>query len=379
MSGVYDGLTAVELADRRNQWAGKLLADGGARVIQVEPVSGSPARWCGPFVNDQRDPDRCLEYWYYNTGKQSLALDIGRLPGQRVLRQLVAEADIFLESTKPGTLGAIGLDYESVSSNKGLIYASLTDFGQDGPWRDLEMNDHAHLALGGQMASSGYSDGTITPIGGHGNQAYHLGCALILQGITLALYNRLTTGLGQFIDVGIHDCCALCTEGAVPNWMYQGNTVYRQMGMHANARRQPDLELPTVDGKYVMAMTATFTDPNWARLVRWMQEKGVLGELGDEKYRDAATRALEYRPIVNAPEENYALRHYQDREFWRPVEHEEIGRSIPYPRGPWMSDQLGVEPRGRAPHLGEHSRELLASLGYHDGQIAALAATEVIR
>ena len=73
MSGVYDGLTVVELADRRNQWAGKLLADGGARVIQIEPPGGGPGRWCGPFVDDRVDPGRCLDYWWYNTGKQSVA------------------------------------------------------------------------------------------------------------------------------------------------------------------------------------------------------------------------------------------------------------------------------------------------------------------
>src|SRR5437867_1527033 len=96
MSGVYDGLTVVELADRRNQWAGKLLADGGARVIQIEPPAGGPGRWCGPFVDDKVDPDRCLDYWWYNTGKQSVALDIGRQPAQDLLRRLVARADIFL-------------------------------------------------------------------------------------------------------------------------------------------------------------------------------------------------------------------------------------------------------------------------------------------
>src|SRR5713101_3151653 len=82
MNGVYDGLTVVELADRRNQWAGKLLSDGGARVIQIEPTAGGPGRWCGPFVDDTVDPDRCLDYWWYNTGKQSVSLDVGRPPAQ---------------------------------------------------------------------------------------------------------------------------------------------------------------------------------------------------------------------------------------------------------------------------------------------------------
>src|SRR3982751_3322293 len=128
MSGVYEGLTVVELADRRNQWAGKLLSDGGARVIQIEPIQGSPGRWCGPFVDDKVDPDRCLDYWWYNTGKQSVALDVERRPAQDLLRKLLGDADIFLESTPPGTLERAGLDYDAVASNRGLIYASLTDF-----------------------------------------------------------------------------------------------------------------------------------------------------------------------------------------------------------------------------------------------------------
>src|SRR2546425_650631 len=245
MSGVYDGLTVVELADRRNQWAGKLLADGGARVIQIEPPAGGPGRWCGPFVDDKVDPDRCLDYWWYNTGKQSVALDIGRQPAQDLLRRLVARADIFLESTLPGTLRPCGLDYGSVSGHRALIYTSLTDFGQDGPWRDYQMNDAAHLALGGHMASSGYSDPSVTPIGGQGHQAWHMGCVFALHGITLALLDRMTTGEGQYIDVSIHDACSIGTESAVPEWLYNGATLYRQTGMHASARRQPDLELPT--------------------------------------------------------------------------------------------------------------------------------------
>src|SRR5262249_10711300 len=209
MSGVYDGLTVVELADRRNQFAGKLLADGGARVIQIEPPSGSPGRWCGPFVDDEVDPDRCLDYWWYNTGKQSVAVDIGRHPAQDLLRQLLSHADVFLESTRPGTLAEHGLDYRSVCGHRPLIYASLTDFGQDGPWRDYQMNDAAHLALGGHMASSGYSDPTLPPIGGQGHQAWHMGCVFSLHGITLALFERMTSGEGQFIVVSNPHPCSL--------------------------------------------------------------------------------------------------------------------------------------------------------------------------
>ena len=295
MSGVYDGLTVVELADRRNQWAGKLLADGGARVIQIEPPAGGPGRWCGPFVDDKVDPDRCLDYWWYNTGKQSVALDIGRQPARICSGDCWRARTSFSKARSPGTLRPCGLDYGSVSSHRALIYTSLTDFGQDGPWRDYQMNDAAHLALGGHMASTGYSDPSVTPIGGQGHQAWHMGCVFALHGITLALFDRMTTGEGQYIDVSIHDACSIGTESAVPEWLYNGATLYRQTGMHARARRQPGLELPTADGMYVIAVNQTFGDQGWAKLIEWMEEKGVAGELTDPKYRDEAVRIADYR------------------------------------------------------------------------------------
>ena len=412
MGGVYEGLTVVELADRRNQWAGKLLSDGGARVIQVEPLQGSPGRWCGPFVDDKADPDRCLDYWWNNTGKQSIALAIDRRPAQDVLRSLLTAADVFVESSAPGTLAKVGLDYAALGANRKLIYASLTDFGQDGPWRDYAMNDAAHLALGGQMSSSGYSDPKVTPIGGQGHQAWHMGCAFVLHGITVALFERMSSGEGQYIDVSIHDACAIGTEAAVPQWMYYGETMYRQTGMHANPRRQPPLQLPTADGKYMIAVMQNFSPRVWERLIKWMDEKGVTGELHDAKYQDEAFRMSEYRTgsvirdaiarliaasngeecfhraqsygiswgLVHAAEENYDIAHYRQRNYWRSIEHAEIGRAIPYPRGPVACDALQIEPHRRAPHLGEHTRQVLEQdLGLSDQDIASLIASGAIR
>ena len=410
MSGVYEGLTVVELADRRNQWAGKLLSDGGARVIQIEPIAGSPGRHTGPFVSDKPDVDNCLDYWFNNTGKQSVALDITRKPAQDLLRKLLARADVFLESTAPGTLAKLGLDYAAVASNAGLIYVSLTDFGQDGPWRDFAMNDTAHLALGGTMASSGYSDPAVTPIGGKGDQAWHMGCAFALHSVTVALFDRMTSGQGQYIDVGIHDVCAIGTESAVPHWMYFGETLYRHTGMHANARRMPPLELPTRDGKYVMAVNQGLNNRTWNALLDWMDEHGVTGELRDPKFQEEAVRTAEYRQgtlirdairrliaasdaeacfaraqnmgiswaMIRAPEENYGLPHYEQRDYWRNVEHPQIGKSIPYPRGPFTCNALGIEPRGRAPNLGEHTRQVLTQdLKLNEQELVALTAAGV--
>ena len=100
---------------------------------------------------------------------------------------------------------------------------------------------------------------------------------------------------------------------------------------------------------------------------------------GEEVFSRAQAYGISWG-LVRAPEENYDVGHYQQRDFWRTVEHPEIGRAIPYPRGPYMSDALAIAPRGRAPHLGEHTRQVLeGDLGLPAAQVDALAAAGVIR
>ena len=412
MSKVFDGLTVIELADRRNQMVGKIMSDAGARVIQIEPITGSPGRAVGPFVNDQEDPNKSLDYWWFNTGKESVCIDVTRRPGQDLLRRMLATADVFVESTRPGTLAAFGLDYASIApTNAKLIYASLTDFGQDGPWVHLEMNDPAHLALGGQMGVSGYSDPKETPIGGQGRQAYNAGSIMMMHSITVALWDRMTTDLGQYVDVAIHDCCAICTERPVSYWLWYNQPSVRQTGQHAGPTYALPIQVQAADGRY---MNARFNFPNnvWLKMVEWMTELGVVGELADEKWNDPPTRAAAARVggevhtaltallakvpaqqaferaqsmgltwgVIRAPEENLDINHFKERGFWRDVEQPEIGKTIPYPRGFYRSDGLDVSPDGRAPHLGEHTRAVLTGeLGIDAAQVDLIAQTGVVR
>ena len=411
MPKVFEGFTVIELADRRNQFVGKLMSDAGARVIQIEPVTGSPGRFTGPYVNDQQDPNKCLDYWWYNTGKESLAIDITRLPGQDLLRRLLATADVFVESTKPGTLAEYGMDFASLSkANPELIYASLTDFGQEGPWLDLHMNDPAHLALGGQMGSTGYSEPKTTPIGGQGRQAYNMASIMMLHTITAAFFERLSSGLGQHLDVSIHDCCAICTERAVSYWMWYDEPFLRQTGQHAAPTYRTSNQMQAADGRFAMVTTPRFNQNSWVKLIAWMNEVGVAGELANPEWNDEFYRAEQVRNgtavadgikrlvgavtaqeaflkgqemglpwvAIRRPEENLEFEHYKERDFWVDVQHEEIGKAVPYPRGFYLSDELGMRPEQRAPHLGEHTRSILTrDLGIADTQVDILTTTGV--
>ena len=410
---VFDGFTVVELADRRNQFIGKIMAESGARVIQIEPVEGSPGRWIGPFADDKQDPNKCLDYWWYNTGKESIAVDITRKPGQDLVRGLIAKADVFIESTRPGALKACGLDYDSVSANHPeLIYLSFTDMGQEGPWVDFEMNDHAHLALGGPMGSSGYSDPKETPIGGQRNHAYNMSSVMATHTITGALFERLSSGLGQYIDVAIHDVVAMSTEGAVPYWLWYNQAALRQTGQHAAVKYRPTTQIMCSDGKLVQVTMPQMPLNAWVQMVKWMEEVGVAEELSDAKWRDDFYRADRLRngdeihegiirllskvtsdeafhrgqslgmawAVIRAAEENLDLDHYKQRDYWQPIEHEEIGKTILYPRALHTNDLLGTRPKSRAPHLGEHTSAILKNdLDLDDRTIEALTKTGVVR
>ena len=133
----YEGLRVIELAeDPAGEILGKLMAEQGADVVKVEPPAGAPSRRIGPFHDDIADVDRSLTFWYYNTNKRSVVLDLdSSLADRDLFRGLAASADILIEDFRPGTLGKLGLDYEVVKErNPRLVYAAISGFGQTGPY-----------------------------------------------------------------------------------------------------------------------------------------------------------------------------------------------------------------------------------------------------
>src|SRR5262249_37638087 len=156
------GLRILELADEKGQFCGKLFGDLGADVVKIEPLGGEPSRRVGPFLDDIPHPERSLSFWYYNTSKRGITLNLGTLAGPRLFQRLAATSDVILETFRPGFLTALGLAYESLSrQNCRLIMCSLTPFGQTGPWRDYLSSDLLHMAAGGEMASSGYDEADV--------------------------------------------------------------------------------------------------------------------------------------------------------------------------------------------------------------------------
>jgi crotonobetainyl-CoA:carnitine CoA-transferase CaiB-like acyl-CoA transferase len=138
------GLTALDLSQNiSGPYCAKLLCDCGAKVIKVEkPPSGDPSRQSGPFPNDKPDPETSGLFLSLNTGKKSITLNLESEAGQQILKKLVEKADVVVETSKPGAMANLGLDFDALSTiNPSLIMASITCFGQWGPYCDWAATD----------------------------------------------------------------------------------------------------------------------------------------------------------------------------------------------------------------------------------------------
>jgi crotonobetainyl-CoA:carnitine CoA-transferase CaiB-like acyl-CoA transferase len=211
--GPLSGLRVLELADEKGQFCGKLLGDLGADVVKIEPPGGEPNRHIGPFLDDVPHPERSLSFWYYNTSKRGIILNLEAADGRQLFLRLATTADVVLESYPPGFIASLGLDYASLDQqNPRLILCSLTPFGQTGPWRDYLTSDLLHMAAGGEMASCGYDGADVPngpPVAPGGGNAWHMGCHYACIAIMAALVERTLSGQGQYIDTSIHEACAL--------------------------------------------------------------------------------------------------------------------------------------------------------------------------
>jgi benzylsuccinate CoA-transferase BbsE subunit len=404
----------LELADEKGQFCGKLMADLGADVLKIEPPGGQQSRHSGPFLEDTAHPERSLAFWHYNTSKRGLTLNLERQEGQGLFRRLVPTADILLESYPPGYLTGLGLGYEALSRlHPGLVMCSLTPFGQTGPWRDYQSTDLLQLAAGGQMACCGYDAQDVPdapPIAPDGGNAWHIGCHYAYMAIMAAVYYRHTTGEGQYVDVSIHEACALTTEAAVPIYLYTGQVVQRHTGRAASPESSEPTQFATAHGGWVNTTRSGFnlTPQRLRQLAAWMDRYGLAQDLMDEKYQDRATiqensahiaqalqRFFAHLPLeeawrggqelglpwgaVRSLDEILADAHLRDRGFFVEVEHPELGRSFIYPGAAAIYNGSPWRIYRRAPLIGEHNAEIFGGeLGLGEEELRRLAQAGIL-
>ncbi len=205
-TGWLSRLRVIDLTDERGLLAGQMLAKLGADVIQVEPPGGSRARAVGPFD----DVGRSLYWSAFAMGKRGIVLDLESEAGRDQLHQLLAGADILIESAAPGWLAARGLDFATLSQNyPALIYATVTPFGSDGPKRDWAASDLTLWAAGGPLHP--HRDVEGPPLRISATQSWLHGAADAAAGALLAVLARDASGRGQHVDVSVQQALSPTT------------------------------------------------------------------------------------------------------------------------------------------------------------------------
>ncbi|MBN1381027.1 MAG: CoA transferase [Deltaproteobacteria bacterium] len=376
----------------------KLLAAFGAEVIKVEePKRGDPARYEGPFRDDRPDPEGSALFLYLNTGKKSITLDLQAVAETNLLKMLIKEADVLVENFPPGYMADLGIGYEKLAKiNPGLIMVSLTDFGQDGPYRNYQGGRLVENALSGYMYVNG--DPGREPLAGGGEQPAYQGGLHAYAGILAALISRQLTGRGWYIDVSIMECMASLHQFTVNRYAYSGKIQKR--GGNRHIWSHPVTVYPCRDGHVLVCAgtedqaemlltlvgeTDALNDPRFEsgiqRLIHADEFDGLVKPwFLDKTKKEIVEICQEWRiPVapVNEIPDLYEDEQLRAREYWIELDHPVAGR-LPYAGAPFrMSETPAVY--SRAPLLGEHNEEIFISrLGLTEAEMGQLKKDGVI-
>jgi crotonobetainyl-CoA:carnitine CoA-transferase CaiB-like acyl-CoA transferase len=275
------GIRVLELAGRWTGFCCRLLLDLGAEVILAEPMGGCATRSAGPFLAGETGPERSLSFWYENAGKHGITLDPTAPSGRERIFQLVQSCDAVVESYPPGFLAAASLGYESLLTvNPGLIMASVTGFGQTGPYSSYKSCGLAASAAGGQMHVCGLPG--RQPLKPYGEQPYHLASLFAACGIMLAMRWRDRAGKGQHIDISLQEAAAAALEHVMVQYFHDNVVPCRQGSLQWNG--SADL-FPCRDNYIFLTFNR-----EWDTLVELLGRREMAAEFrqpawGEESYR----------------------------------------------------------------------------------------------
>lgn len=260
MIGCLTGLRVLDLSRvLAGPWAGQIFADLGAEVIKVErPATGDDTRqWGPPYLADDAGQSTTESAYFLscNRGKKSITIDITDPAGQELVKQLAKKCDFLLENYKVGGLAKYRLDYENLRKiNRGLIYCSITGFGQNGPYKDRPGYDFMIQAMGGLMSVTGLPD----QVPGAGPVKVGVAITDLFTGMysavamLAALEYRRRTGEGQHIDIALLDVQVATLANQAMNYLTSGKVPGRLGNAHPNIA--PYESFPTSDGYIILTI-----------------------------------------------------------------------------------------------------------------------------
>lgn len=394
-----DLLSGIKVVDFTQYLAGptvtRMMVELGADIIKIEQApAGDPSRLL-PIVVDGRSGF----YVQQNRGKRSLCVDFDQPEGAEIVRDLVRQADVVVENYGPGVLEKRGFDHESLLAlNPSLVYCSISAFGRNGPYANKTGYDMIAQAFSGLMHMTGERNGPPMFVGS-GMADVSTGVHA-LAAVGIALFHRLRTGEGQWLDISMVDCMFHYHEIAVQAVSLTGGRAQpSRSGRHA-AGAAPVGTFKSRDGWIVILAL----DRQWERLPEAMgrpdlltderfatsrsrgKNRDVLVPIIEEWLQsfpddDAALEELEkYRipagPVLS-PADALTHPYFQSREMVRTVPDPVLGE-ITIPGMPLRFSASPERPELVAPLLGQHNADILGELGYDGGRVAALESSGVL-
>jgi len=374
-----------------------LLGEQGAEVIKIEqPGSGDFMREIGPFVPDANGDDYSLFWAVEGRGRKSVTLDLRRTEGQDLLRRLAATADVVVENFRPGTLEQWHIGPDDLDER--LVIVRISSFGQDGPNSHRPGLDRVGIGYGGLLHLTGYPDRPPVRVGV--TISDYLTGVFAAHAAVAALYARdARNGSGAVIDAALYGSALRILEWTLPAYDKLGIVRNRQGNRLDNSA--PLDNYPTADGKYVCIVAGS--DANFARLCKAMDRPDLVSDprftrlVDRAEHGDAingivadwtsgiAAAQIEERcvacdvPVATAytAADIFADAHIASRGDLVTVDDPTVGplrQQAPFPR---RVGETVAAPSG-APRLGEHTREVLATIGVDEAELDRLASDGVV-
>jgi crotonobetainyl-CoA:carnitine CoA-transferase CaiB-like acyl-CoA transferase len=372
--GLLADVFVLDLADEEGGFCAKLLADLGATVVKFECPEGDPSR-------------TSLSFSYCNTNKLGVVLDLETPEGKRIFRNLIKKSDILIETLTPERMDSLRLGYPRLRRmNSGLIHISITGFGRSGPNHAYRSCDAVASASGGQMFITGIPAGP--PVNLFGCQSGYVASLFAANAALLGLRKRKLTGQGCYVDISTQEAVASTLDPVMVDYFHDG----RITGRNGNAAGNDSFTiLPCKDG-YILAPILR----SWETLLELMNTEGKAKDLIEpiwqqrayrEKHLDHIVKVKSQWSRVHTKSELFELG--QTMQFpWAPIESpEEVLNSpqlqarrfftrttlpagdpgIVVPGLPYQFSGFSPLPPKPAPLLGEHTRQVLKSLGNGHG------------